>query len=50
MSADISLLAVGGGPAGITAALADQKVCRALGIGRFPQAWSYRGADDWERT
>ena len=26
--------------------MAAQKICRVLGIGRFPQAWSYLGADD----
>ena len=26
--------------------MAAQKVCRTLGIGRFPQAWSYLGPDD----
>ncbi len=64
MSADISLLVVGGGPAGVTAALqvaelqlafptftegvsmAAQKICRTLGIGHFPRAWSYLGAED----
>src|SRR5208282_2150010 len=26
--------------------MAAQKICRTLGIGRFPQVWSYLGADD----
>jgi pyruvate/2-oxoglutarate dehydrogenase complex dihydrolipoamide dehydrogenase (E3) component len=26
--------------------MAAQKICRTLGIGRFPQAWSYLGSDD----
>ena len=26
--------------------MAAQKICRTLGIGRFPQAWSYLGPDD----
>jgi pyruvate/2-oxoglutarate dehydrogenase complex dihydrolipoamide dehydrogenase (E3) component len=26
--------------------MAAQKICRALGIGDFPQAWSYLGSDD----
>jgi pyruvate/2-oxoglutarate dehydrogenase complex dihydrolipoamide dehydrogenase (E3) component len=26
--------------------MAAQKICRALGIGRFPQAWSYLGSED----
>ena len=26
--------------------MAAQKICRSLGIGRFPQVWSYLGADD----
>jgi pyruvate/2-oxoglutarate dehydrogenase complex dihydrolipoamide dehydrogenase (E3) component len=26
--------------------MAAQKICRALGVGRFPQAWSYLGAED----
>jgi pyruvate/2-oxoglutarate dehydrogenase complex dihydrolipoamide dehydrogenase (E3) component len=26
--------------------MAAQKICRILGIGRFPQVWSYLGADD----
>jgi hypothetical protein len=26
--------------------MAAQKICRTLGIGRFPQAWSYLGAED----
>ena len=26
--------------------MAAQKICRALGVGRFPQAWSYLGAGD----
>jgi pyruvate/2-oxoglutarate dehydrogenase complex dihydrolipoamide dehydrogenase (E3) component len=26
--------------------MAAQKICRTLGVGRFPQAWSYLGSDD----
>ena len=26
--------------------MAAQKICRALGIGHFPQVWSYLGAED----
>ncbi len=26
--------------------MAAQKACRRLGIGRFPQVWSYLGSDD----
>ena len=26
--------------------MAAQKICRTLGVGRFPQAWSYFGPDD----
>ena len=26
--------------------MAAQKICRTLGVGRFPQVWSYLGADD----
>jgi hypothetical protein len=26
--------------------MAAQKICRALGIGRFPQVWSYLGPED----
>ena len=26
--------------------MAAQKICRTLGIGRFPQVWSYLGAED----
>ena len=26
--------------------MAAQKICRALGIGGFPQVWSYLGSDD----
>ena len=26
--------------------MAAQKICRSLGIGRFPQVWSYLGAED----
>jgi hypothetical protein len=26
--------------------MAAQKICQTLGIGRFPQVWSYLGADD----
>jgi pyruvate/2-oxoglutarate dehydrogenase complex dihydrolipoamide dehydrogenase (E3) component len=26
--------------------MAAQKICRTMGIGRFPQAWSYLGSDD----
>ena len=26
--------------------MAAQKICRSLGIGRFPQVWSYLGSDD----
>ena len=26
--------------------MAAQKICRTLGIGSFPQAWSYLGSDD----
>jgi hypothetical protein len=26
--------------------MAAQKICRALGIGAFPQAWSYLGPED----
>ena len=26
--------------------MAAQKICRTLGIGRFPQVWSYLGPDD----
>jgi len=26
--------------------MAAQKICRTLGIGRFPQAWSYLGLND----
>jgi len=26
--------------------MAAQKICRTLGIGRFPQAWSYLGPED----
>jgi hypothetical protein len=26
--------------------MAAQKICRTLGIGRFPRAWSYLGAED----
>jgi pyruvate/2-oxoglutarate dehydrogenase complex dihydrolipoamide dehydrogenase (E3) component len=26
--------------------MAAQKICRAIGIGRFPQAWSYLGSED----
>jgi hypothetical protein len=26
--------------------MAAQKVCRAIGIGRFPESWSYLGTDD----
>jgi hypothetical protein len=26
--------------------MAAQKICRALGIGQFPQVWSYLGAND----
>jgi GH15 family glucan-1,4-alpha-glucosidase len=36
------------GPADATegVSMAAQKICRTLGIGRFPQAWSYLGSDD----
>ena len=27
--------------------VAAQKICRTLGIGRFRQAWSYLGPEDW---
>jgi dihydrolipoamide dehydrogenase len=56
---DRSLLLAGGGPAGITAAPqarelgaqvtlleTDQVGGTSLGIGDFPQAWSYLGAQD----
>ena len=26
--------------------MAAQKICRSLGVGRFPQVWSYLGAED----
>jgi hypothetical protein len=26
--------------------MAAQKICRTLGIGRFPQAWRYLGPDN----
>jgi hypothetical protein len=26
--------------------MAAQKACRAIGIGRFPPAWSYLGSDE----
>ena len=26
--------------------MAAQKICRSLGVGRFPQVWSYLGAGD----
>ena len=26
--------------------MAAQKICRSLGIGNFPQVWSYLGAQD----
>jgi len=26
--------------------MAAQKICRTLGIGHFPQVWSYLGSDD----
>ena len=26
--------------------MAAQKICRSLGIGQFPQVWSYLGAED----
>jgi hypothetical protein len=26
--------------------MAAQKVCRSIGIGRFPAAWSYLGRDE----
>jgi Pyridine nucleotide-disulphide oxidoreductase, dimerisation domain len=26
--------------------MAAQKICRTIGIGRFPQAWSYLGGDE----
>jgi hypothetical protein len=26
--------------------MAAQKICRAIGVGRFPQAWSYLGPDE----
>jgi hypothetical protein len=47
MTADAVFFAVGW-PAnlGQLALAAAQKICRRLGIGRFPQAWSYLGSDD----
>jgi hypothetical protein len=26
--------------------MAAQKICRTIGIGRFPQAWSYLGSEE----
>jgi hypothetical protein len=26
--------------------MAAQKICRSLGVGRFPQVWSYLGTED----
>jgi dihydrolipoamide dehydrogenase len=26
--------------------MAAQKICRAIGIGQFPQAWSYLGSEE----
>ena len=33
-------------PAAEGVSMAAQKICRTLGIGRFPQVWSYLGPDD----
>jgi pyruvate/2-oxoglutarate dehydrogenase complex dihydrolipoamide dehydrogenase (E3) component len=30
----------------VAACMAAQKICRTLGIGSFPQVWSYLGAED----
>jgi len=33
-------------PAAEGVSMAAQKICRTLGLGRFPQVWSYLGPDD----
>jgi pyruvate/2-oxoglutarate dehydrogenase complex dihydrolipoamide dehydrogenase (E3) component len=52
-SADRIILAVGGHAGRLPiptftegVSMAAQKICRTLGIGRFPRAWSYLGAED----
>ena len=55
MSSDRTLLVVGGGrlgslppsrPASSARRLPCLKIGRTLGIGRFPQVWSYLGPED----